>query len=453
MKTVPRSKTAPAIQLLQWILDPVSYLNTNFQRYGDIFYATVSPFDSQSLVLVNHPQLLQYILTHDTGKKLSAPGEANVLLESLFGKNSVALLSGQRHRRHRKLMMPPFYGDRLKAYANLICQLTYEVMDQWPVNQPFDVQIAMQQITLKMMLKAVFGIYAGERYQRLEQLLAARLDMISSPLTAALLFFPILQKVDLGPWSPGGRVRSIVEATDELILAEIQERRANLDPNRTDVLSLLLVAQDEDGNGLTDQELRDELTTLLIGGYETASTSLTWALYWTHYLPEVRQKLQLELSSLGESPDPMTLYQLPYLTAVCNETLRIYSAGVLTMPRRVEVPLEVMGYSLEPGMMLIGCIYLLHHREDLYPEPDRFYPERFLEQQFSAYEFMPFGGGARRCIGSGLALYELRLVLGTILIHWDLELVNKQPIKPKRRAGGIGPGVPVKLRKTNLRSR
>ena len=450
MKTIPKPKTPNALQLLQWILNPTSYLETNFQRYGDIFSVDITGFSNESIILVNHPQALQYILTHDTGKELSAPGEVNQILRPLLGENSVILLGDEQHRRRRQLIMPPFHGERLKTYGQLICQITREVIDQWSLNEPISVRKAMQQITMRVILQAVFGLYTGERYQSLEQLLGRRLDMTSNPLTSAIAFFPILQ-TDLGPWSLGGQIHRLAQETDNLIFAEIQERRAKLDPKRTDILSLLLSARDEEEQELTALQLRDELMTLLVAGHETTATALTWALYWIHRFPAVRQQLLGELESLDDASDPIALSRMPYLTAVCNETLRLHPVAMLTFPRRVEVPMELSGYALKPGMLLMGCIYLVHQREELYPEPGTFRPERFLERQFSPYEFLPFGGGVRRCVGAALAQYEMKLVLGTILSRCELELIDKRSIQPKRRGLTLGPGKPVRLRKTRTK--
>lgn len=311
-----------------------------------------------------------------------------------------------------------------------------------------------------MILQAVFGLHQGDRYRRLEVLLAERLNLVSSPLTSIFIFFPWLM-VDLGPQSIGGRVRRLVEETDQLIYAEIQERRANLDPDRTDVLSLLLSARDPQGEGLTDEELHDELMTLLVAGHETTATALAWALYWIHCLPEVQQKLLAELAPWGHSSDLTSsdltgsdltmISRLPYLNAVCNETLRIYPVAMVTLPRRVEKPISLLGYDLEVGSLLLGCIYLIHHRQELYPDSKQFRPKRFLEQQFSPGEFLPFGGGVRRCIGSALAMYEMTLILSVVLGNYELELIETKPVQPKRRGGTLAPGGDIRFRKVSNR--
>jgi cytochrome P450 len=241
------------------------------------------------------------------------------------------------------------------------------------------------------------------------------------------------------------------EKADQLIYQEIRERRENFDPQRTDILTLLMSSRDENGEPMTDEELRDELMTLLFAGHETTATAISWAFYWIHKLPEVREKLLVELDSLGENPDSSTIFKLPYLTAVCNETLRIYPVGMLTFPRKVKTPISLCGYQLEAGTIIMGSIYLTHQREDIYPQPEKFNPERFLEKQFSPYEFLPFGGGARRCIGLAFAQMEMKLILAKVLKTWSMKLVNTDEIKPQRRGLVTGPNGPINLEIQNLR--
>ena len=451
MKSLSISTTPALIQTIQWILNPVGYMNTNFNRYGDIFRGYVTWDGDEPLVLVNEPKAVQYILTHDTGGKFTAPGEVNQILEPLLGRQNLIMMSGRQHQNRRQLVMPPFHGERLKAFGQIIEKITTELMEQWPIHQLMNIRELMQKITMRVILEAVFGLHQGERFSQLESLLGARLEMTNSPLASAVLFLPWLQK-DLGPWSIGHRTQQLVAKTDALLFAEIRERRANPDPERVDILSMLLAAKDEGGNGLSDQDLRDELMTLLVAGHETTATALTWAMYWIHSLPAVKQELIKELDSEAD-PTPETLSQLPYLTAVCNETLRIHPVGMLTFPRRVEEPMELCGYQLEPGMLLMGCIYLVHQREDLYPNPQQFRPERFLERQFTPYEFMPFGGGVRRCVGYALAQYEMKIVLGTLLTQNNFKMLNKQPVPPRRRGATLGPGKPIRFQKVGLRSK
>jgi len=447
MTLLDGSKTLRIFQLLHWIADPLGYMESNAAKYGDIFLGQISP-NAAKVVLVSNPEALQTILSNP--KQFPAPGHLNELFKSLLGASSVIMLDNPQHQKQRKLLLPPFHGERMQAYSQLICDLTKEVTSQWQVGTPFSVRNTMQKITMRVILQAVFGLHKGERYAELEELLSKRLNATSSPLNASLIFFPFLAK-DYGFWSPGRRLKIQQNRIDELLYAEIRDRRSQGESDRADILSLLLSARDENGQGMTDEELRDELMTLLVAGHETTATALTWALYWTHQIPEVQQKLLAEIDSLGENPDPMSLFKLPYLTAVCQETLRIYPVGMLTFPRLAKESEEVTGKYLEAGSVILGSIYLLHQRVDLYPEPKKFKPERFLERQFSPYEYMPFGAGARRCIGATLAEFELKLVLATILRQYQLELADSRPVKPQRRGLTLGPAGGVKMVLTGQR--
>lgn len=451
MRTPPTPKMPMFLQSAQWILNPVGYMNTHFKKYGDIFNAYVLWGGTNPLIMVNDPKAVQYMLTHDTGKEFTAPGEVNHLLEPIVGRQSLMLLSGRQHQDRRKLVMPPFHGERLNVYGQIIQQISTDLLDKWPTSAALNIREVMQKITMRVILEAVFGLHQGERYAQLEKLLSTRLELTDSPLASAVVFLPWLQN-DLGPWSIGHRINKLAAKTDQLLFAEIQDRRANPDPDRVDILSLLLAAKDEQGNGLTDQDLRDELMELLTAGHETTATALTWAMYWIHALSDVKQKLQSELDAVDDPTDPSSFLHLPYLNAVCSETLRIHPVVMLTFPREVKVSMEMCGYQLEPGMLLLGSIYLIHQREDLFPNPQQFRPERFLERQYSPYEFMPFGGGVRRCVGSALALYEMKIVLGTLLTQGNFELLNKQPVPPRRRGVTLGPGKPIRVLKTGVRA-
>ncbi len=241
----------------------------------------------------------------------------------------------------------------------------------------------MQQITMRVILQAVFGLHAGERYRQLESQLHASLQLRAGRWGSLLLFFPV-QRRDLGPWSPGGRLKRLDREIRAQLLQEIGERRRALDAGElgaeqaADVLSRLLACRDESGRGLSDDELHNELLTLLFAGHETTATALTWALYWLHRCPAVRRRLLDELEDSGAADDPETLSRLPYLGAVVNEVLRIHPVAMLLFPRLVEEPLELAGHALEPGHVLLGCIQSVLDRADLYPYPVQFNHDRFL---------------------------------------------------------------------------
>jgi cytochrome P450 len=433
MQLPPSSKLPQFLQQLQWIFQPLKLMETTAREYGDVFGLSI--IGNTPIVFISHPQGIQELFTASLDK-LDARGSR--ALQSLVGENSLLLLSGTTHQRERRLLTPPFYGERMKAYGQIITDITNEVISKLQFNTPFSVRDAMQEISLKVILNAVFGLYEDERFTQLQKLLCSILSLSDSPWRAAINFFPALQ-VDLGAWSPWGHFLREREKIDQLLYAEIQDRRDNPDASRNDILSLMMSAKDENGEPMTDVELRDELMTLLVAGHETTASALTWALYWIHRLPEVKEKLLAELDTLGENPDWNDVFRLPYLTAVCNETLRIYPIAMITLPRIVQTPIKIMDYEFAPDTMLVGCIYLTHRRPDLYPDPEKFNPERFLEKQFSPYEYLPFGGGNRRCLGMAFALFEMKLVLATVLSQIDLALIDGIPVQPTRRGVTLAP--------------
>ncbi|MHC5735006.1 cytochrome P450 [Nostoc sp.] len=445
----PNGPQTPAVlQMLRWIANPMSFMEACAKSYGEIYTLRLDK-NLPPMVIVSNPQAQQQILTNDT-KELEAPGDINQLFEPLLGKHSVITISGAEHQRQRQLLMPPFHGERMRNYSQVITDVTQKVISQYQIGKPFNIRSATQAITLRVIMQAVFGLYEGPRAEKLQHFLGDLLEKASSRLSVALLYFPALQR-DFGPINFWGKQMRLQQEADELIYEEIRERREQGDSSRTDILSLLMAARDEAGQPMTDEELRDELMTLLVAGHETTATALAWALYWIHKIPSVRQKLLQELDSLGENPDPGTVFKLPYLNAVCSETLRIYPIAILTFPRVVRTPLSLGGYELEPGTVLIGSIYLTHQREDIYPEPKQFKPERFLERQFSPYEYLPFGGGARRCIGLAFAQLEMKLALAEILSSQKLELVNNGEVRPKRRGLVTGPHRPIEMVVTSQR--
>jgi len=446
---LPEGPTSPAIvQLIRWIIDPLEFLDSCAKRYGDTF--TVNLRNFEPFVFLSHPQAIREIFTTDP--KQFDSGRGNKILESLVGENSLSLLDGDRHRQQRRLIMPPFHGERMQAYSQLIGNITEQVASQWQVGKPLCIRDQMQDITLQVIMQAVFGLREGARYQRLKPLLATLLNMTDSPLSSSLLFLKFLQK-DWGAWSPWGRFVRRRQQIYQLLQAEIDERREQSHPQGNDVLSLMMSARDEQGQPMTDAELKDELMTLLLAGHETTATALAWAFYSIHQRPEIYQKLIQELDSLGNHPEPMAIAKLPYLTAVCQETLRIYPVLFFAFPRITKAPMQIMGRDYDVNTTLFPAIYLTHHRQDIYPEPEQFKPERFLERQFSPYEYLPFGGSSRRCVGLALAQMEMKLVLATILSRYDLVLADNKPVKPQRRGLTISPSGGVQMVMKGVRSR
>lgn len=429
-------------ELLHWIFSPLSFMERYAAEEGPIFrkaIATGAP--CPNIWFVSDPEALQVLLSQDT-TVFDAPGEANGLLRPIVGDRSMILLSDQDHRRSRKLLMPPFHGERMRQYGDTIVTIARRAVEALGPGRGFVARQQMQDVTLQVILEVVFGLRPGDRQTRMKPLIAEMLDMVGSPLRSSLLFFKQFQR-PIGPWKSFLRDRA---ALDELIYGEIRDRRATPQGDDQDVLSLLLAAHDEEGNPMGDQELRDELITLLVAGHETTASAIAWALYWIHQNERVRNTLLAELDALPADPDPMDLFRLPYLTAICNETLRIYPIGMLTFPRRVRQPIRLANQQLEPGELVMGSIYLAHRNPTVFPNPTEFRPERFLERQYSPYEFLPFGGGSRRCLGLALAQFEMKLVLATWMRHWTLELRETGPVPPQRRGLTLGPKTGVRMR-------
>ena len=346
--------------------------------------------------------------------------------------------------------MPPFHGESLHRCSKEIIAITNRVCNRLKVEQSFEVRPLMQEITLRVILNVVFGMDSGTRYEKLRALLSELLETFNTPIKSVSIIFPLLQK-DWGftPWSSFLRLKAEIK---QLIYREIATRRTLIAKGESyqDILSLLLSAKDEQGQGMTDEELHDELITLLFAGHETTASALSWIFYWIHYLPEVQTKLRSELDLLGDNIDDREINNLPYLSAVISETLRIYPVAAGAFARIPTKPMSILGCQLEPKDWLSVSIYALHHREDLYPNPRQFIPERFLEKTYSPYEYIPFGGGNRRCIGSALALLEMKLVTATILSQFQLALTSKRSMYPVRRGITLAPpasfGMVVKMK-------
>ncbi|BCL34514.1 cytochrome P450 [Nostoc sp. MS1] len=432
-------------QLINWIGDPIRFQQKYRQKYGDIFSMQLGGLGS--FVIVGNPQAIQEIFSQDSKFDI---GRANKLAEPLIGRTSVMLLDGDRHRRERKLLMPPFHGEKLNIYAQKISIITKKFANEWQIEQPFVARSTMQKVSLEVILQIVFGLSEGQRYQQIKSLLTAWLDMIDSPLRSSMLFLQSLQK-DWGTWSPWGRMKHRQRCILDLLQAEIDDKRTKNNGKGDDVLSLMMAALDENGQPMTDEELKYELLTILFAGHETTATILAWAFYQIHKNSDVLEKLQRELDILGANPYPMEIAQLPYLTAVVQETMRMYPVLPTLFPRITKSSINIAGYQFEPDTILLPSIYLLHYREDLYPHPQKFQPERFIGRQYSPSEYIPFGGGSRRCLGYALALLEIKLVLATVLSNYQLALAEDKPVKLQRRGFTLAPKGGVRMMVTGKR--
>ncbi|MBD2530666.1 cytochrome P450 [Nostoc flagelliforme FACHB-838] len=428
------------LRMIKFISQPVKYVDDFAKIYGDTFTIRSTRSDNH-LVYFSQPQALEQIFTADSSH--FEVGRGNTGLKFLLGDRSFMLADGDRHQRQRQLLVPPFHGERMRAYGEEIREITRQVTNEWQIGKPFNIRESMQEITLRVILRVVFGLNDGQLFEELRRSLSDLLDFITSPIMSSAFFFQFMQK-DFGARSPWGWVLQQRQKIDQLIYALLRERRAEPEQNRQDILSLMMAARYDDGQGMSDEELHDELMTLLVAGHETTASALTWAFYWIDHLAEMREKLLKELNTIGVNHDLSNVAKLPYLTAVCQETLRIYPIVMTAFPRIVKIPITIMGYELREGTIIVPSIYLAHHREEVYPQSKQFKPERFLERQYSLYEYLPFGGGNRRCIGMAFAQYEMKIVLATVLSEFKVSLVNKRPVRPVRR--GLTLAAPAGMR-------
>jgi cytochrome P450 family 135 len=385
------------------------------RRYGDMFTLRIT--HEGTWVFASHPETVKQVFTGDPN--LLHAGEANIVLLPVLGSQSVLLLDEQEHMAQRKLMLPSFHGRRMRSYEQVMTEVAVREIERWPLGTPLSAWPTMQAITLEVILRTVFGVQDGERLRRLGDALRDVLAWGTRPQRLAML-------AALGPRRVAElRVfRRVLDPADELIYQEIRRRREAPDlDERDDVLSLLLQARHEDGSPMSDEELRDELMTLLVAGHETSATSLAWALEALVRHPAALARLRDEVDS-GEDA---------YLDAVLQETLRLRPVVALVL-RRLTEPMEIGGRLLPAGVTVAPSIYLLHRRPDVYADPRAFRPERFLERPPGTYTWIPFGGGVRRCLGASFAQFEMKVVLRELVSRLELRAVRSQGERRVRRA-------------------
>jgi cytochrome P450 len=415
----PGPRSPAAVQTARLVARPVEFLEGCRRRYGETFTARV--LRAGTMVFLSDPDSLKRLFAADRQNTI-APGR-NVVLAPVLGQRSLLLLEGGEHLRRRKLMLPPFHGERMRAYERVMAEATEREVATWPVGGAFRLHSSMQAITLDVILRAVFGVEDDRRRTELRRNLVGILATTRSPLAFALT-------IDRLRRLPAHRrmARMLADA-DAALFAEIAERRADPDiASREDILSLLVAARFDDGTRMDDRELRDQLMTLLMAGHETTATALAWAFDLLFRAPEKLWRLREEVDDGGHA----------YLDAVVEETLRVRPV-VPFVGRQLRAPAELGGYGLEAGTVLMPAIYLTHTREDAYPEPYAFRPERFLDGGPETYSWIPFGGGTRRCIGAAFAQFEMQVVLATILRSAELRPATEQPERMVRRNVTLSP--------------
>ncbi|MDJ1184231.1 cytochrome P450 [Roseofilum casamattae] len=437
---LPQGPSTPKLfELMQMGSDAYGYLDKRASQYGDCFRIGDR---NNPTVFFSHPKAIEAIFTADNVRFYEEKPNIEVrnFFEFLLGEIAFKDTSAANLKRSRQLLRTVFTGSLLKSasmgncmqrYGQMICDVTDDVIAPWQPGQPFYVQSSMKTITIEFMARVLFGLTEGERYERLKASVIPLMESFKAPFYLSSVLFGFLKK-DWGKYSPWTKLRQARDRTHEIILEEINERRIRGDFSGVDALSRFMAYRDENGKALTDEELLMFSIIALFNGYETTSSAMTWTLYWIHREPQVYQKIQDEIDALGDNPDPVAIFRSPYLNAVCKEVRRMCPVVVNPNGRILKLPMEIMGYEFAPGTQLIPCIYLTHMREDLYPQPKQFRPERFLDRKYSKYEYFPFGGGHALCSGFALAEAQIKLVIATLLCRWQMTLVDDSPVKTEQ---------------------
>lgn len=402
----PGPPMPPVVQTAIWFGKAQWMLGQCAARFGETF--TIRLVNEGPFVVLSNPEHVKQVFTGDP--RVFHAGEGNRILLPVLGPHSLLLLDEDAHMQQRRLLLPPFHGERMQRYRELMAQIAAEEIDRWPAGVPYRLRPRMQAITLEIILRAVFGLGRGERLEALRVELRRILDLLTQP---RMILFPALMGPDrLARFGPFKR---LLEPVDRLIYEEIAERRGASDlDQREDILSLMLAARHEDGSRMSDVELRDELMTLLVAGHETTATALAWAV----------ERLIRHPDKLGRLTAEVNAGQTEYLEAVVTETLRLRPV-ISLVARRLTEPMQIGQWRLPAGIVVTPSIYLVHRRPDVYRDPESFRPERFLAAKPGTYTWIPFGGGVRRCLGAAFAQLEMHVVLG--------ELVKRRRLAPARR--------------------
>jgi cytochrome P450 len=429
----PGPRAPAAVNMARLVQRPIESLVGWRERYGDVYTVPLIVFGVG--VYVCDPEAIRGMLTGDQSD-LHA-GEANEPLSPVLGRKSVLILDGREHLRQRKLLLPPFQGSAIQNFRTVIREVAEAEVDGWKEGDRFVMRERMRSLTFEVIVRAVFGVTERERIERLRSALVSVLDM------QMVFALPNAMRRDFGRLSPWGQFQRRLKAADALLYDEIARRRSESDlEQRTDVLSLLLRARDEEGEPMSDVELRDELMTMLMAGHETTATGLAFAFDLLPRNPEVLARLRDELAGEDNA----------YLDAVVTETLRLRPV-IDAAERTLTKPRTIGGWDLPAGIRVYPAITVVHLREDLYPQPHEFRPERFIEEEAPSYAWLPFGGGIRRCIGAALAQAEMAEVIRTVVSRIDIE-----PTRPDResvvmRGITLVPrhGTPVRVRRVSGR--
>lgn len=426
----PKGSWLPTMKLIR---NPRAALEQWVREYGDPFLLNAL---NGPVVITGREDLLRVI--HGQDPKVYAPF-ATATIVPLMGAGSMLVLDGEPHRRERRLVMPMFHGDRMKAYGESMQQTALEQFQRYQQKPSIMTLELMTDISLEVIVRTIFG---GDNRAQADAMIAASREVVAK--SNPLLFFSCKTHVRFLGLSPWDRFMAARGRLFKLFDAAIDDRRSKPESG-DDILSLLCNATYEDGQPITREHICEELMTFLFAGHETTALSLTWAMYHLHRNPEALSALKQELDALPDL-SPSSLSSAAYLKAVVQETLRIHPIVTETL-RKLKEPIELGEFVLPAGFAVAPATVLAHHNGATYEDPESFKPERFLGRTYSPFQYMPFGGGHRRCIGAAFASYEMAMVLGVLLKRFDFTLVDSAPVVPKRRSVTIGPssGVPIRL--------
>jgi cytochrome P450 len=423
----PEPKSSPLVQTLRWSFRPLPFMQECREKFGDSFSVKFMGFE-RPMVMISDPAAIKALYTE---REHGLPPGREVVLTPIVGPRSVLVIEGRDHLAHRKLMLPPFHGERMRSYQPIVREIVDAEVDSWPLGERFAIHPRMQAVTLEVILRVVFGVAEGPRLQRLRVVLTKVLEETASPFTQ-LIGLASRRFGGRGPWA---QFEGQLKAVDDLLYAEIAERRASGDfEERDDILSLLMQARFEDGEPMGDEDLRDQLMTLLLAGHETTATALAWTF----------DLLLRHPRELGRLRDSLEAGEDDYLRATIAESLRLRPVVPLA-GRRLAKDLVADGFELPAGTDVTPAIWLTHTRADVYPEPFAFRPERFLEEGPDTYSWIPYGGGIRRCLGASFAEFEMRIALREVLTRCELRKADPAPEKIGRRNITLSPrdGTPV----------
>src|SRR3954466_5208861 len=408
---IPPGPAVPSVvQVARWIARPTDFMNRTRRQYGDVF--TVRFASVGRIIFVSDPALIKQIFRAPPDQLRA--GEANWPLVPVLGERGTLLLDGEEHLKRRRVILPPFHGERLERYHAMFAEVAAEHIERWPRDEPFALLPKIQAITLELIMKVVYG--EDEEQARIDRLPPERRGLIA-PSQSRLAQLPWMG-YDFGRYSPMGMFMRVRKRVDDVLFAEITRRRerGGLD-ERHDVLSMLLQTD------MTDVELRDELMTILLAGHETTTTALAWAFERLLRHPGMYERLRTDDR---------------WAEAVASEPLRL-RPPIPIVGRAVKSDFELGDYSIPAGEMLAPCIWLTHRRAEVYTDPYEFRPERFLEKGPETYSWLPFGGGTRRCVGAAFAQLEMNVVIKTIGELVDLEPADPAPERVGRRAIVLAP--------------